>query len=223
MTYQFNKNDIQSARVNIPGSGIWMAEVATTEGKVYKTGDPVSLVLSDLVMAGTVVTGGEYVGSASYVVIGGSGKWSSQVKRRAYRTDSGVRLSEVVRDLAQEIGERIFLEPGVDRTLGYAWERLAGLASSALRDVVGSAWWVAADGVTHIGPRPAAIIPSSTKIVLGNFDPMFRRASISLPDDKLAAFAPGATFSVENLPAGFLISTSLIFVRSSHVRLELLG
>lgn len=45
MSFQLNNNDVQTAKVSIPGSGIWIAEVATADGKVFKAGDAATLAL----------------------------------------------------------------------------------------------------------------------------------------------------------------------------------
>lgn len=223
MSFTLNNADIQTARVSIPGSGIWIVDVSTAEGKVFAAGDAATLVLSDLTMRGTIVTGGEYVGQASYLIVGGFAGWSKVVKRRAYRTDSGVKLSQVAKDLAADAGEQLVLDPGAERPLGYAWERLGGVASSALRDLVGSSWWVAPDGVTHVGPRPATTVSTATKIVLESYDPRIKRATLSTPDDKIASFLPGATFTAENMTGAFKILALEILISPAAVRLEVLG
>jgi hypothetical protein len=222
MSFQLNGFDLSSARVSIPWSGVWFADISLTDGKALTIGDRANLVLSDLTMVGTILSGGEYVGRSNYMIVGGYAGWSKVVLRRPYRSDDAVKLSEVIADLARESGEKLALEPGTDRKLGYAWTRLGGTASSALRDLVGSSWWVAPDGITHVGMRPATTVPSSVKLVLEEYDPRWKRATISCPDDKIAAFMPRATFSADNIP-NFTIASVDLCITPGSVRLEVLG
>ncbi|MFT3773016.1 MAG: hypothetical protein QM820_47135 [Minicystis sp.] len=138
MSFTLAGNDLQAADVQILGYGIWTAEVSLADARPLTSGSGVQLVLSDLTMEGTIRSGGEFVGETRYFVVGGADGWAKTVKRRAYRADNGIRLSQVAQDLAAEVGETVVVLPAAERVVGYAWQRLGGSASAALSDLAGS-------------------------------------------------------------------------------------
>jgi hypothetical protein len=221
MAFTLAGNDLQSADVQLLAYGIWTAEVSLADAKPLTVGSAVQLVLSDLTLSGTIRSGGEFVGESRYFIVGGADGWPKTVKRRAYRTDSGVRLSQVAQDLAGEVEETVVVLQ--DRVLGYAWQRLGGPASAALQDMAGSSWWVGPDGKTYVGRRPASTIPTSTQFVVESYDPRFKRAVLSSPEDKIAVFQPGASFTAETITGAFTIKETYITVRVGSVSLRVLG
>jgi hypothetical protein len=224
VAFTLNGLDLTSGRATLLRSGVWHVDAVLVEALELAEGASVQLVLGDLVLVGTALPGGTWAGSSSYTIAGGAGGWAKTAPARPYRNDAGISLAEVVQDLAATVGEQLVVEAGADRTLGPAWTRIEGLAASALREVVGSAWWVAADGVTHVGPRPLAPVPAGLAFTVERFDPMRRRAVLSANDDALAALCtPGATWSDPGVPGVFTTMGALLEMTASAVRIEVQG
>jgi hypothetical protein len=145
------------------------------------------------------------------------------VPARPYRDDDGIQLGAVAPDLATEAGETMVVEPDAARVLGYAWTRIAGGASSALRQLVGASWWVDPPGVTHVGPRPTKPVPPGLAFTVEHFDTARRRARLSLESDAIAAFLPGATWSDPSIDGLFTVTGLHVIVRPGSVLVEVIG
>jgi hypothetical protein len=91
-----------------------------------------------------------------------------------------------------------------------------------LRALVGDAWWIAADGTTHAGPRPASNV-APTDLTIANYDPTLRRATVALAGDGVAQLVPGATLNADGLPAPLTIGQLEVRATSSHVKAVLWG
>lgn len=220
MPFTLSGVDLSTALVVLPRFDAWTAEVSTVDPLQLAKGAKVSLVLGDLVLAGAVVSGGTWAGVSSYCIEAGAGGWSKVVPARAYRDDGGIMLGKVAADLAAEVGEKLVVDAG-DRPLGYACERVGGVASASLHALAGSSWYVAADGVTHLGARPVAPVPAGLTFVVESLDPVRRRAVLSTPDDLLAALAtPGATWSADGVDGLFTVNGATVIVSASSVRVE---
>lgn len=158
----------------------------------------VTVTLGDLELTGTVQVREVVAGRAEVHVVGGSGGWSLDVERRPYRSDGGVLLRDVARDLAAEVGEQLEVEAAaLGDVLGYAWTRPAGSAAVALSEL-GRPWWVDPAGVTHVGARTA--VQRSARLVLAEpYVPSARWATIVSPDDAFAAVQPGSVVTVDGV------------------------
>jgi hypothetical protein len=214
MAYTLAGLDLRRAEGNVPRYGIPVASAWLTDEAALVAGARASLVVGDLTMKGTLRRGGTFAGSTEWILDGGAGGWSKNVAARHHRSDGGIMLSQVAADLAAEVGEQVVLEPGVDRSLGYAWTRIAGLASEAL-DALGVPWWVEVDGVTHLGTRPVLPVPSTVAFQVADYSPRFRRAQLVSPGDTFAAFLPGATWSAPGIDPFTVTSFRLSVDRSS--------
>ena len=227
MPFTLNGSDLTRARVSIPRYGLWQADVTTVEELALEVGAAARLVLGDLVLVGVVGPGpgGTWAGASSYPITPGADGWTRELPARAYRNDGGILLSQVATDLAAEAGERLVVEPGADRVVGYAWTRMGGIASAALVELVGSSWWVSADGVTHVGQRPAVALPSAAQgFIVERFDTVRRRAVLSTNDDALATLCtPGTTWSDPRIVGPFITAGVLLEVTAGAVRLEVIG
>lgn len=220
MPFTLNGLDLSKALLVLPRFEMWSAEVSTVEPLELARGASVRLVLGDLELVGVVVDGGTWAGVSSYQLEAGAGGWRKVVDARPYRSDDGITLGAVCKDLAKEIGETLIVDAG-DRPLGYACERVGGVASAVLHELAGSAWWVAADGVTHLGPRPVVPVPVGLAFVVEGFDTVRRRAILSTPDDALAALVtPGATWSADGVPGLFTVNGAIVEVSAAAVRVE---
>jgi hypothetical protein len=224
MTFTLNGAGLQNALVRVPRYGAATA-TATTAGRLDLTaGARVTLAVGDLSLVMSVTDGGTFGEQSTYSLTAGAGRWSAVVGARAHRSDGGITVAEVARDLAAEAGELgVALEAGAERPLGYAWHRPAGLASDALRALVGPAWWVAPDGVTHLGARPSRAVTPATLHLGAETDLAHGRAVGALTGDEVAQLLPGAVVSSSTLPGSLTVGELAIRVSAGAVEVELLG
>lgn len=200
----------------LPERGNWGVLAELVGVTAPAKGDRVEVLVGDLVLSGTILDAGVHAGVASAYVVGGAGRWDVvNVERRPYASSSGVRLAEVAEHLAAAAGEEIVLEADVAETaLGPAWTRPSGLAIDALNDL-GVPWWVAPDGVTHLGTRP--LVARSARFGVEGYDPATGRAVLVSPDDAVAAAQPGSSIDVE----GVHLDVRACTVRASASRLAI--
>ena len=186
--------------LGMPLYGLWMADI---DGDLPETfTSPVTLVVGNLSLVGSVVRQGSFAGQNRTRLVGGFGGWRQDVSAASYSNPSGVRLSTVLLDLAASCGEQV-KPPTPDVMVGQFFVREVAPASRILRQLVGPSWYVDALGVTQIGTRPSAAITSPFSVEM--FDTDKGEAVIATED--YASWVPGATFS------GATASGTVSFVR----------
>ncbi len=176
---------ITHARVYLPAWGAWYADVSI-DGEHTLTG-AATLVLNDLTMQGTVLSGGASFGRSDYRIVGGAGGWGKAIPKRSYANDAGVKLGAVVGDAAREAGETFDATTSTVR-LGPAWTRPADLACRVLEQLATGAWYVGEDGVTRLGRRAATTYAGKAARV-SPIDQARRR--LVLAAELLAPLVPG--------------------------------
>lgn len=148
----FNGQPVLTCCVSLPAYGLWWADVECASD-VVSTGVS-SLVIDNLTLRGTIVTGGAYQTRTRYRLVGGAGGWGKSIPAKSYANDLGVKLATVLRDAASECGETLgTVDPSA--TVGPAFVRTAGPASRVLSELVPRGWYVDESGVTQIGRRPS--------------------------------------------------------------------
>lgn len=218
MAFSLNSIDASSGMVTLPARGVWVARLTLASEKPPAAGATVSLVVGTLTLRGTVERSGSHVGSSEVIVLGGAGGWRKAVEVPPFRADNGVKLSQVVSSLSSKLGETSALEPGAERTVGYAWTVANGSGSAGLNDLTGGAWWVAPDGITHVGSRPVGSrikAPFSVE----SYDPADGRITFTTPDDDVAAFPIGGELAGEGIDP-FRIGSLEIWWANQSVRLK---
>jgi hypothetical protein len=142
---------VTSCTVSIPAYGIWWATVELDQPAALS--GAVTLVLADLTLKGTVMSGGPWQGRARYRIAGGAGGWGKSLAAKpGYANDAGVKLRTVIGDAARECGEAVGTIPvGVT---GSYYVRAEGPAVRVLHDLAPRAWYVDEAGVTQFGRRP---------------------------------------------------------------------
>src|SRR5690606_11374185 len=120
--------------------GAWWADVALPEAFVASVGQRVTLVVADVELRGTVVTGGAVDERSAYRIVGGAGGWGRALPAKSYHKSPGVRVSEVLADLAAAAGETLGPVPGT--TLGEHYARAEGPAYRTLNGLAPRAWYV---------------------------------------------------------------------------------
>jgi len=154
---------------------------------------PARLVLGDATLEGTIVDGGVVAGEARYSWLQGAAGWAEPLPARAYGTTQ-VRRSTVLRDAAQAAGESISIDIP-DVTLGLpgsgGFVRLPGPAANIFGDL-GLPWWLAFDGVTHVGVRPGGPIPTDGAVIQARQEDQIY--VITPREARIAGYLPGRAF-----------------------------
>ena len=147
-----NGQPVTALRVCLPAYGLWWAEVECASDQVLK--GAAQIVLDDLTLKGTVVTGGAYQTRTRHRIVGGAGGWGKQIPAQSYTNDLGVKRAIVLRDAAAACGESMGpSDPKV--TVGASFVRAVGPASRVLEQECARNWYVDELGITQIGRRPA--------------------------------------------------------------------
>ncbi len=182
-----NDKRATTARVQIPAWGCWYADVEL-DGEHTLSG-PVTLKIADLTLVGTVLSGGPVKGRSQYRLVAGGGGWGRTLPKKPYVNDAGVKLATVLGDAAREAGETLGTISNATR-LGPYWTRQAGQASNVLALVSERAWYVDNAGVTQLGVRPSANLPSNVTRI----QPLdLARATVTLSSESIASILPGVT------------------------------
>lgn len=180
-------NRVVDACSTIPAWGASYHDVVldkevTLSGKVVFT-------LADLLVKGTVLSGGPAITQSFYRVVSGAAGWGKTIPKRSYANDIGIKLSTVLGDAASECGETIdpsTVDPKV--TLGPSWVRKEGPACRLLEQLSPNAWFVGEDGVTRLGKRPAGKLSSpatrTTQVDLA-------RGTVTLASESIVNILPG--------------------------------
>lgn len=189
-----NGTRVTHARASIPVWGCWYAE-AQLDGEVtIAAGSRATLVMADLTLVGTVLSGGPALGRSHYRIIAGNGGWGRTIRRWSYADDAGVRLSKILGDAAREAGETMVID--TTARVGPSWTRDEGPASDALNVLAPSSWYVDEAGTTRLGARPAGVLPAKVTRVT----PLDKgRGRVVLASDSIATILPSVV--VDGMPA----------------------
>ena len=178
---------VTSSRVFIPAWGCWHASVDVDGDVAIAPGARVTLVMADLALVGTVLTGGTALGRSFYRIVGGAGGWGKAVPAASYPDDSGTKFATILGDTAQAVGETMAPIAATVRT-GPNWTREAGPASMALNTLAPAAWYVDQSGVTHLGARTPAPLPAKVT----RLKPVdLARGKVELASESIATILPG--------------------------------
>lgn len=177
---------VTGARANIPEWGCWYGEAAI-DGEFTLSGR-VELQIADLVLKGTVLSGGPDKGRSAYRIVAGAGGWGRTIKAFSYADDASTKVSKVVADAAAAAGETFDLTtiPNTAR-VGANFVRPEGPASSVLELVAPGAWYVGEDGITRLGKRPPGVLPAG--VTHGPVDRA--HGSVTLAGEVIASILPG--------------------------------
>ena len=225
MTATLGTAQIARAALRGPRYGAGTADVMLLGDTALAVGSRQTLTLGNRSMVGTLRPGGDFGGQAGYSWIAGGNGWSKVVDRRHSppHDDNGLRLSRILADLAADAGEIGIVLDGIpDRVVGQDWTRPQGLARDLLDALTGGQWWIADDGVTHVGPRPATSFSSPT-LTVEPYDPALRWGTVRLADDNVAPLVPGCTLTAQGLPAPILVGSVLVRLEGSSLEVELWG
>lgn len=187
-----NEKVAARVRVQVPAWGAWWADVDLAEPDVLS--GAATLVLADKTLTGTIVSGGASTDTsrASYRIVGGAGGWGKTIPKKAYVNDAGVKLANVIRDVASACGETLADVPTTK--LGPHYARADGPAFRTLNQLAPQAWHVGFDGVTRFGLR--ASVAYSGDGARTRIDP--GGAILEISTDEIGALLPGVTIDGSN-------------------------
>lgn len=203
-----------SGLVQIPLRGLWTADV------VLASPEPVAerptLKLGNLTLKAARFRAASYGGARSVRIVGGADGWRKDVGPKAYVSPISVRLSTVLGDVANEVGESV--DVTADGDLGSKWTRLRGTASRSLDVLTGQAWFMRPDGTTVTGDRPASAIKSAFTVTqIAGAD-----GRVVVGTEDFASWQPAATFTPPILGVQVSISSVIHRINDGVIRTEIL-
>jgi len=179
-------NRVTSARTYHPAWGCWHGEVSI-DGEVALSGS-VEMVIADLTLRGTVLSGGAAKGRSHFRLVGGAGGWGRTLPRRSYANDAQVKVATVLGDAATAAGETIEASSlPSSAKVGPAWVRPEGPAARLLELLAPAAWYVGEDGITRLGKRSGGVLPAG--VTHGEVDRA--RGTVTLAAESIATILPG--------------------------------
>lgn len=187
---------ISAGLVQVPGWGLWFADVTTVDPIELTPRQAVTIEFAGATLRGAILSGGEHEGHARYRVVGGAGGWARRAPAKSYRNDLGIPAADVARDLAAEVGERIDTAGLTDR-VGPHFPRREELASLTLCDLAPRAWRVDLDGVTRFGARSATPYTPPEGASLVRHDPALGVREYDVIE--LGALLPGISIDGETV------------------------
>ncbi len=170
-------------RASLPAWGIGYVD-CTVDREVTLTGSA-TVQLADLSLVCSVVSGGPHQGRSYYRLCLGAHGWGRDIAAKSWANDAGVKVRTVLEDAAAAAGERFAAYP--TGTVGLAWDRQEGPASTTLQLLYPEGWYVGEDGLTRVGKR-ASVVYSGTA-TRGAYDPA--RGTLELAAESIATLVPG--------------------------------
>lgn len=147
-----NGTTVLEARIDIPRTGVWSAEVVSADARLNRAS--VVLVLGDVLeFHGTVRRGNPVEDSTHLLVVGGGGGFPDEVKPQGYRkAPLRIPLEQALQDVGEELSPSS--DQGLLQTELEHWTVLQQPASRAvtlLAKRVGANWRVLTDGRLWLG------------------------------------------------------------------------
>ncbi len=174
-----NGQRLTALSLMVPFYGIAVADVTLASGIALVS--PVTLAVGNLTRRMAIAKAPDgtllqrtFAGVTTARLVAGFGTWPTPVRLSPYRAPAGgqVRLSTVLRDLAQATGanastrEQVTLTAGFDRDLGPLYCPETGApAGRILASLAGALWYIDASGVTQIATtRPTVAIKTVANV-----------------------------------------------------------
>lgn len=218
MIFAADGNKIVRGEITLPRYGDLWADVEFDGAPVLPP--RLSLVLGDLTQSCQVERGGDSASVGRYVLRSALA-WEKDIKPRPYQSDAGVRLRNVLYDLAKEIGEEdridlssVPMSAKIGQGNNYCRPGSYLDTKVRARDVLSRLspkWYVDPSGVVKLGDRSGPEIVSDAKVKRRNLAHGIRYVGT----EKISAFVPGSLFE------GTRIGNVVIHVMSSDATLEL--
>ena len=208
-------NRIQSGSITVPYYGCLAADVLLASSATVDA--QTTLTVGNLSLAVHVVRQASFAGSRSFRLVGGFGGWRKTVGARWYYSPASLPLATVLGDVATEIGETVSVPAA--RLLGSQYARSVGPAARVLEQLAPD-WWIAPDGVTHVGPRDGSLITTDKTIV--NYSGSKGQFTVATED--MASWLPGRTFTSQTITDPITIgAVTIAMTNDGKVRLDVLS
>lgn len=201
-TVTANGRIVPSMSVTIPMYGAWVADVVL--GDPAPLTSPVTLVLGDLTLVGTVIRQDKFTNDVSARIVGGAAGWRKEIPAKGYAHEAGIKLSSVLSDAARECGESIVVSK--DRTLGLNFAREKAPAERMLHLLTDALWWIDSKGITQTGARASDKIVTPFTVL--NYSGGMGQFEIS--SEAISPWQPGRTFTCNTVPETQTISSVTI-------------
>lgn len=196
---QVNGNRAVSCALSIPLWGTWAADVKLATDASIGTG-PATLVVGTLSFAGFIYRIYDFAGALGVRLVGGFGGWQKSLPSKAYSLSSGVPVSMILLDVAQECGETFSTQDVLGYatgTVGANFVRAIGPAQRLLRLLAPNGlWWIDPTGTTRLAPRTTTAISSTFETVKYTEGQGLWEIATENPDD----WTPGRTFTSSTVP-----------------------
>jgi len=175
---------VTACRVSLPAYGLWTADVECASGDVM-TGEA-TLIIDDLTLKGTIISGGAYEARTRYRIVAGAGGWGRVVAAKSYANDLGVKPALVLTDAARDCGETMGAMP--TEAIGPSFVRASAPASRVLHELAPQGWYVDEAGVTQIGRRPPVTYTGAATRITDDH----AQGRLEIAPPAIAALLPGA-------------------------------
>lgn len=172
-----------SARVYVPGNGIWVAEAELDASAPISTERfGATLRIGETSFVGTYdpAHSGTFGFKRRAQIIGGANGWSSRIAAHEFHNDAGIKTSTIIRHAASAVGERFEIASELETRARFHWVRIPATASTTLY-ALGVPWWVDYAGTTQVRPRAMS---EGKDYDLLDFDPAARFAELGVFDPK---------------------------------------
>lgn len=193
-----NGTRVVSGRVCLPSYGLWTADLVLATPQVLpSTPGGLSLVLGNLTLTGTAFRQASYGSARSVRIVAGYGGWRKTLSPKSYQLPSGVPLSMVLGDAAQELGEPVpQLSAALQgATVGFSYCRAGDLGTLVLAQLATPYWWVQPNGVVFVGPRPTGAITSTFQVT----EYAGREGRFTVAPDVIGDWLPGRSFTTPQI------------------------
>lgn len=214
-TLTYADQPISQASITRRMYGAWVADLALTTDMVPSGKN--ALKVGSLTLQGTVRRAAAYGGQTKGRVVGGSDGYRKVLGPKGYSHVAGVKLSDVLKDVAAETGELVNV--ATDRFLGVHYVRSKNRARHVLKLLTGGIWWVDDAGVTQLSERSSSEIKSAFTVSSRSAD----NGRFEIATEAFHDWTPGRTFSAPNAPGPHTISSVTIRANGTSVRLEVLA
>lgn len=175
-----------SVKLHVPHRGAWWARVEFVDAPELEPGT-VEIVIDQLLLTGTIVPDmdGTHGAHRRALVFAGAAGWGTELAPLHYRSDTGVRATDVAEDAARTAGETLgTFSPAAER-VGPHYVRQGGLARRVLEDVIGDViWWVDYEGTTHVAAERPEVEATSDDYRVLDYDPINRLVTLEIQDPR---------------------------------------
>lgn len=174
---------MERAVVHIPAWGVGWVDVGLIDDA--ELSGAVDFVLNDITIRCAVKSGGTDDTRSAYRVAFGAGAWHDDVPSKGYSDDAGAKVSVILRDLADAVGEQIGTLPST--RLGPHYARAEGSASRTINGLLPKSWYVDFTGITQTALREPTTYTGDG--VITEIDPAM--GIVDVVTDVLSDLVPG--------------------------------